>query len=441
MKRFYRYLSIGLLWILACSSLTPSTSTGTGYRYDNHPDANTASSEYRALSKWGKTDISYYFINGTEKVFGDRERELVAEAFALWAKQSSLTFTETTSRQNADIVIGWAEGEHGDGDPFDGAGDVLAHASYPNPYEDRQVFLHFDDAERWVDSETENVDLLTVAAHEIGHALGLGHSNDPSALMFPSYSEPHRSLGRDDIAGIQSLYGLASEPSSAPETPKPNEAPPQSPGQDTDGDGLADTDETLITGTDPKNKDSDGDGLGDGVEVVNRMNPLDADMDNDGANDGAEIAVGTNPFLPDQANGVSPELAGEVSDFLTKAIKLQIEAYRRSDASVASVIMAGEVLQGLQAEIDSLNQQGLVEIANIDYYKSYIDDIRIINNAQLEVDTCEVWSIQFYRRSDGMLVQSNDPRLLPQTITIQKIDNGWFITAVEFFDAPAFCKQ
>lgn len=441
MKQSYRFLVVILIWSFACSSLTPSTSVGTGYRYDNHQSADGNSSEFRALSKWGKTHITYYFINSTEKIFGDREHDLVTQAFALWAKQTSLTFTETTSRQEADIVIGWAEGEHGDGDPFDGPGDVLAHASYPNPYEDRQVFLHFDDAEHWVDSETENVDLLTVAAHEIGHVLGLGHSNDPNALMFPSYSEPHRFLSKDDIAGVQSMYGLASEPPPAPKQPKPNEPPPRSLGDDSDQDGLADSDEALVTGTDPNNPDSDGDGLGDGVEVVNRMNPLDADMDNDGANDGSEIAAGSNPFLPDQANGVSPELASEVSDFLTKAIQLQIEAYRKGDASVASVIMSGQVLESLQFEIDSLNQQGLIQIADIDYYKSYIDDIRIISNTQLDVDTCEVWSLQFYRRIDGTLVQSNDPRLLPQTITIQKINNGWFITAVEFFEAPAFCNQ
>lgn len=439
MTRLYRYFTLGLLFMLACSGITPQAEE-IGYRYDSLPNASDNTAEFRALSKWGKTNITYYFINGTQKIAGDEERIIVQQAFGLWAAETSLTFTEVSSANEADIVIGWAEGEHGDGDPFDGSGNVLAHASYPNPYEDRQVFLHFDDAERWVNSDSQNVDLLTVAAHEIGHTLGLGHSSDPRALMYPSYSEPHRFLGSDDIAGVQSLYGVASEAPSAPEQPKPNENPPQSPNADADRDGLSDSDETLITGTDPKNPDSDGDGLGDGVEVVNRMNPLDADMDNDGATDGAEISAGTNPFLPDQANDVSPELAREVGDFLTRAIKLQIEAYRKGNASVAASIMAGDVLENLNNEIASLNQQGLVEIADIDYYKSYIADIRIISNTNIEVNSCEVWSTQFYKRSDGSLVQSNGPNLLPQTIVIQKIGDNWFITTVQFFESPAFCK-
>jgi hypothetical protein len=82
-----------------------------------------------------------------------------------------------------------------------------------------------------------------------------------------------------------------------------------------------------------------------------------------------------------------------------------------------------------------------VQISEINYYQSYIDDIRIINQQHLEVDSCETWTTSTYRRSDGALIQSTEPQLLPQTITIQQVNGNWFITNVEFFNAPSFCES
>lgn len=52
--------------------------------------------------------------------------------------------------------------------------------------------------------------LFLTAVHEIGHSLGLGHSSDPKAVMFPTYKYVDINtfrLSADDIRGIQSLYG------------------------------------------------------------------------------------------------------------------------------------------------------------------------------------------------------------------------------------------
>lgn len=50
-------------------------------------------------------------------------------------------------------------------------------------------------------------DLFTVAAHEFGHALGLGESSaTAAAIMFPTYVGRKISLSSDDIAGIRSIY-------------------------------------------------------------------------------------------------------------------------------------------------------------------------------------------------------------------------------------------
>jgi len=52
-----------------------------------------------------------------------------------------------------------------------------------------------------------NYDLETVAFHEIGHALGLGHSADSNAAMSSVYSGPRPGPTGDDIAGIQAIWG------------------------------------------------------------------------------------------------------------------------------------------------------------------------------------------------------------------------------------------
>lgn len=56
------------------------------------------------------------------------------------------------------------------------------------------------------------IDFFSIALHEFGHWLGLGHSDHPDAVMFPRFSRVHRRIHREDIeAVIRRMYGLNGE--------------------------------------------------------------------------------------------------------------------------------------------------------------------------------------------------------------------------------------
>jgi hypothetical protein len=145
----------------------------------------------------------------------------IKQALDTWASVTRLKFTQVPS--GADIVVSFQSGDHGDGNPFDGPNGTLAHGFYPTvPPTPIAGDTHFDEAETWSLSVPPSVgafDLLTVAIHEFGHALGLDHSKDPGATMFATYAGLRRGLALDDIQRIQKLYGASATPPPLPPTP------------------------------------------------------------------------------------------------------------------------------------------------------------------------------------------------------------------------------
>ncbi len=93
------------------------------------------------------------------------------------------------------------------------SGGVLAYCE--TPISDGWRIRYYE-AWSWADGPgvilSGQMDLQSIACHEYGHALGLGHSLSGSATMAASTSQGltnARSLHSDDRAGVQAVYGVA----------------------------------------------------------------------------------------------------------------------------------------------------------------------------------------------------------------------------------------
>ncbi|KAK1404466.1 Metalloendoproteinase [Heracleum sosnowskyi] len=159
---------------------------------------------FQGSPRWpvGKTHLTYWFDDTTPS----NAKPAFVRAFDKWASVTQyFTFSETQDSQSSDIKIGFASGDHGDGNPFDGPGSTLAHAFAPTDGR-----LHCDAEESWSIGALANyTDLETVALHEIGHLLGLDHSSVADAIMYPTIpTGAVKDLHDDDVQGIKALYKI-----------------------------------------------------------------------------------------------------------------------------------------------------------------------------------------------------------------------------------------
>ncbi len=159
----------------------------------------------------GSASLRFHINHAEGKLPPEDLSVVVDQALALWATNGDLEFMETDrAGLNRSIDISWARRDHGDGTPFDGFGGIVAHSFYPEPIAEEPLAgdLHLDSDENWTITPGLGLHAFSVVLHEIGHCLGLNHSEDPNAVMYPQirFADAFTTLDDDDIEGLRKLY-------------------------------------------------------------------------------------------------------------------------------------------------------------------------------------------------------------------------------------------
>jgi hypothetical protein len=163
----------------------------------------------------GSAALTYYISGVPSSLSQAAVNAAIRTALNVWSAVANITFTQTTQPNQArslDLTFR----------PIDGEGNSLAQGYYPDDVTPGRIAgdVQFDTSEPWEVGNTQGdaaYDLVEIAVHEIGHALGLDHSNVAGAVMAPTVS-PSRSfssLASADVAAIRTLYA----PRSAESTP------------------------------------------------------------------------------------------------------------------------------------------------------------------------------------------------------------------------------
>jgi hypothetical protein len=172
-------------------------------------------------STWASLPVPFWLAMPASRDIGPDENAEIDVALRTWPRVACTSYRTalagTTSVPAADDGINGIYWHDTSWPPEllpNVIGQTVVHTDASNRYYDAD--LHFDGVSNRfsLDGAAGTVDARSVLTHELGHALGLGHSGVPGATMAPAYPGgiAWRSLEADDEMGVCSLYPGAGAP-------------------------------------------------------------------------------------------------------------------------------------------------------------------------------------------------------------------------------------
>lgn len=168
------------------------------------------------LSRWNKRTLTWCITGQLPGMTDAEQQEVFADAWSAWMKVANFKAFYTTNARTADVRMGAGR--------VDGPLGTLAQSQLPNGT-DVPLWQTYDTSEAWALARSREqlaqgkIPLLITTMHELGHVLGLGHSRDAKALMYPSLNINAWTPQVDDVREIVMRYGPAVEVQPQPPPP------------------------------------------------------------------------------------------------------------------------------------------------------------------------------------------------------------------------------
>lgn len=181
--------------------------------------------------KWASSVITWSFASAGGSfsgAIGAPYQATIIAAISRWAQVANITLQQVSdSTPGVDVRIGWgvfSGGQVGETDYSyqSGASMLFTPGTVIRLQDPSAVPVGTSLSSAYQGTATT---LFQTAMHEFGHALGLNHSTDPNAIMYPYLGTSDLNLDASDIAGIDSIYGAYSVAAMQTSAPTPTLPP------------------------------------------------------------------------------------------------------------------------------------------------------------------------------------------------------------------------